>query len=100
MNIYEGHISGDKPVIIDFCAEWCAPGKMMEPILRELKEKVGEMITVLRVDIDKEPGLKKLYDIRTVPTLVIIKHGNVIWRKNGMASAHEIMEHINTALLT
>lgn len=95
MKVFEGHIKGDKPVVIDFSAEWSNTGKMMDPVLHEVKEKVGEKIAVLRIDIDKEPGLKKMYDIRTIPTLIIFNHGNIIWRKNGMASVHEIMEHLN-----
>ncbi|MBL7745276.1 MAG: thioredoxin family protein [Chitinophagaceae bacterium] len=96
MNIFEGHINGSKPVIVDFSAEWSGTDKMLEPVLHEIKEKTGEKISVLKIDIDKEPSLKELYDIRTVPTLIIFKHGKVIWRKNGIATTHEILEHLST----
>ncbi len=92
---FEGHIKGEKPVVVDFFAEWCGPCKMMGPILHEVKEKVGERVTILKLDIDKSPYYSELYNIRSVPTLIIFKDGNVLWRKSGVASAHEILQHLN-----
>ena len=95
---FEGHIQGDTPVVVDFFAEWCGPCKLMGPILHEVKEKVGERATVLKLDIDKSPYYSQLYNIRSVPTLMIFKNGNVLWRKSGVASAREILDHLNTHL--
>ena len=92
---FEGHINGDKPVVVDFFAEWCGPCKMMAPVLHEVKEKVGERATVLKLDIDKAPSYAELYSIRAVPTLIIFKQGNIIWRKSGVASAREIIDNLN-----
>ena len=92
---FEGHIKGEKPVVVDFFAEWCGPCKMMGPILHEVKEKAGERVTVLKLDIDKSPYYSELYNIRSVPTLIIFKDGNVLWRKSGVASAHEILQNLN-----
>jgi thioredoxin 1 len=94
----EGHIKGNIPVVVDFFAEWCGPCKLMGPILHEVKGKVGERATVLKLDIDKSPYYSELYNIRSVPTLMIFKNGNVLWRKSGVASSHEILEHLNTHL--
>lgn len=98
MKSFEGHIKGDIPVVVDFFAEWCGPCKMMGPILHEVKEKVGQRATVLKLDVDKSPYYSQLYNIRSVPTLMIFKNGNVIWRKSGVASTHEILEHLNSHL--
>ena len=98
MVTFEGHIKGDIPVVVDFFAEWCGPCKLMGPILHEVKEKVGDRATVLKLDIDKSPYYSQLYNIRSVPTLMIFKNGNVLWRKSGVASTHEILEHLNTHL--
>ncbi|MBL7738675.1 MAG: thioredoxin family protein [Chitinophagaceae bacterium] len=98
MNIFEGHISGSKPVVADFSAVWSGTDKLVEPVLHEIKEKIGDKIAVIKIDIEKEPALKELYNIRSVPTLIIFKHGKVVWRKNGIATTHEILEHLNTCI--
>src|SRR5215510_15080706 len=95
---FEGHIKGDVPVVVDFFAEWCGPCKLMGPILHEVKDKVGARATVLKLDIDKSPYYSELYNIQAVPTLIIFKGGNIIWRKSGVASAHEILQHLNVYL--
>jgi thioredoxin 1 len=91
---YESHIQGNKPVIIDFFAEWSRACKLMVPILREVKETMGERAIVLNVDVEKEQELAALYDIQTVPTLMIFHRGQVLWRKNGFSSVHEILGHM------
>lgn len=95
MNSFESHINGSKPVVVDFFAEWCGPCKMMTPILHEVKERVGDRATILKLDIDKTPNYSQLYGIQAVPTLIIFKEGKIIWRKSGVASAHEILQHLN-----
>ncbi|MFI5133277.1 MAG: thioredoxin [Chitinophagales bacterium] len=96
MNSFESHIQGDKPVVVDFFAEWCGPCKLMAPILHNVKDKTGDRVTVLKMDIDKNPNYTELYNIRAVPTLIIFKGGEILWRKSGVASAHEILEQLNT----
>jgi thioredoxin 1 len=95
MNNFEGHINGDKPVVVDFAASWSNPCKLMEPVLHEVKEAVGERATVLKIDIDESPQYAELYDVRSVPALIIFKQGNIVWRKNGIIPAHEILHHLN-----
>lgn len=95
MTSFESHIRGSKPVVVDFFAEWCGPCKLMGPILHEVKERVGERATILKMDIDKASYYTQLYNVQAVPTLIIFKEGNVIWRKSGVASAHEILDHLN-----
>lgn len=94
MQNFEAHIQGTKPVVVDFFAEWCGPCKLMAPVLQELKQRTGDRITILKMDIDKNPSYSKAYNILAVPTLIIFKEGHIIWRKNGVTAAHEIMEHL------
>lgn len=94
MNNFESHIKGDKPVVVDFFAEWCGPCKMMPPILQEVKKAAGEKVTVLKMDIDKNPQFARLYNIQSVPTLIIFKNGNVHWRTSGVTPASEILRHL------
>jgi thioredoxin 1 len=96
MTNYESHIQGDKPVVIDFYAEWCQPCKLMTPILHEVKKAVGERAVILNMDIEKEPAFAELYNIQTVPTLIIFYKGQMLWRRNGISSAREILEHLQT----
>ena len=91
MTNFEGHIQGDKPVLVDFYADWCGPCKLMAPVLQEVKQKIGDRATILKLDIEKAPEFAERYKVRAIPTLIIFKNGNIIWRKSGVSSAHEIM---------
>ena len=99
MATFESHIQGDKPVVVDFFAEWCGPCKMMPPVLHELKQKVGERATILKMDIDKNPRIAEFYQIQAVPTLMIFKGGQVIWRKSGVTQVQEILGQLNGHLV-
>lgn len=98
MQNFNAHIKGSKPVIVDFYADWCGPCKLMTPILHELKGKLGERVTILKLDVDKNPEYARMYKVQAVPTLIIFKEGNVIWRNSGVTPANEILKRLSTVI--
>ncbi len=97
MNKFSEVIKSDKPVLVDFFATWCGPCKMMTPILHELKGAMGDKITILKIDVDKNPEVSSQFQVQGVPTLIIFKHGRVAWRQSGVVPAKEL-ERILTSI--
>ena len=92
---FSGIINGDKPVLVDFFAEWCGPCKMMKPILEELRTKMGDDIRIIKVDIDKSPVAASQYNVTSVPTLILFQKGNILWRQSGVIPAPSLQKIIN-----
>ena len=88
-------INKDKPVLIDFHATWCGPCKMMAPMLEELKGKVGDKASIIKIDVDKNPNLATKMGIRGVPTLMLYKNGKELWKGSGVRQIAELEALIN-----
>ena len=83
-------IQDEKPVLVDFFAEWCGPCKMMAPVLQEFSKEMEGKMKVIKVDVDKNQKAATSYQIQGVPTLILFKRGKVVWRQSGMVPAHQL----------
>lgn len=88
-------INSNTPTLVDFFATWCGPCKTMAPILEDVKNRVGESITIIKIDVDKNPQAASVYQVRGVPTLVLFKEGKILWRQSGVVSANELVRIID-----
>jgi thioredoxin 1 len=91
-------INSDKPVLVDFYTEWCGPCKMMGPILKELKSRSADKLTIIKVDVDKSPGAAHTYNVQGVPTLVLFKKGEIMWRQSGVVPVNVLEQVVSQYL--
>lgn len=95
MEKFNEMINGELLTLVDFFATWCGPCKMMHPILEQLKEKMGDDIRIQKVDVDKNEALSMQYRIQSVPTLMLFKKGEMLWRQSGAMSLNDLMQKIS-----
>lgn len=89
-------VNSNQLVLVDFFAEWCGPCKMMAPILKTVKENVGEKANIVKIDVDKNPAVAQQFEVRGVPTLVLFKNGKPVWRQSGVVRENELVQLISS----
>ncbi len=98
METFNDVISEDRLVLVDFFATWCQPCKMMHPVLEQLKEALGDKVRIIKVDVDKYGETSLRYGIQAVPTLVLFRKGQVLWRQSGVMPKADLLAVINRYL--
>ena len=87
-------ITSEIPVLVDFYAEWCGPCKMLAPILKQVKDELGDRIKIVKIDVDKNQPLAAQYQVRGVPTMLLFKNGKQVWRQSGVLQKEQLLQTI------
>jgi len=93
-NTFHDIINSNKPVLIDFYATWCGPCQMLGPILKQVKDSLGDRVSIIKVDVDKNQELAAMQQVRGVPTMMLFQNGQQLWRQSGVLSKEEIIQVI------
>ena len=94
MNSFNQIIKSDTPVLVDFFATWCGPCQMLSPILKQVKESLGNRVSILKIDVDKNQTVASQYQVRGVPTMILFQNGKQLWRQSGVISKEELIKII------
>lgn len=98
METFNDVISADRLVLVDFLATWCQPCKMMHPVLEQVKEALGDKVRVIKVDVDKHGQTAAQYGIQGVPTLMLFRKGEILWRQSGLMARADLLAAVNPFL--
>ena len=91
-------INSQKPVLVDFYADWCAPCREVAPVLKELKDDMKENVRIIKVNVDKNPGIANFFKIKSIPSLLIFKNGQLLWSSAGVKTLNELKSMVNRHL--
>ncbi|WP_018133437.1 thioredoxin [Effusibacillus pohliae] len=91
---FEQTIRSDKPVLVDFWAEWCGPCRMLAPILDEVAAEYGEKLTVAKLNVDENPATSQKFGIMSIPTMLVFKNGQVVKTLVGYMSKKDLLDKL------
>lgn len=91
---FQNIINSEKPVLIDFFATWCGPCQTLGPILKDVKEALGDQISIIKIDVDKNQAVASQFNVRGVPTMILFKNGIQLWRQSGVLSKDDLVKII------
>ncbi len=98
METFYDVISGDRPVLVDFFATWCQPCRAMHPVLEQVKAELGDKLRIIKIDVDKNEQTAGQYGIQAVPTLLLMRNRQVLWRQSGMMSKAGLIDALTPFL--
>jgi thioredoxin 1 len=88
-------INSNQPVLVDFYADWCSPCHTQAPILKELANEIRGKARVIKIDVDKNQPIAQQYQVRSIPTLILFKNGQTVWKQSGVATKQQLLGIIN-----
>ena len=88
-------INSEKPVLVDFFADWCGPCKMLAPILKQVKDDLGDRVKIVKIDVDKNQPLAAEFQVGGMPTMILFKNGKQLWRQSGVLQKNDLVNIIN-----
>lgn len=94
MNNFNQIIKSEKPVLVDFFATWCGPCQMLSPILKQVKDSLGDRVSIIKIDVDKNQLIASQYQVRGVPTMILFQNGKQLWRQSGVVSKEDLIKTI------
>ncbi|PQJ80400.1 thioredoxin [Polaribacter porphyrae] len=97
MSSFDEIINKDKPVLVDFFATWCGPCQTMSPILKQVKDELGEAVSIIKIDVDKNKAFATKFQVRGVPTFMLFKNGKQVWKQAGLLTKNELKQKISNA---
>ncbi len=89
-------LDSEIPVLVDFYADWCGPCKMLAPILKQVKDEMGDTIKIVKIDVDKNQSIASKYHVRGVPTMLLFKSGKQLWRQSGVLQKEDIVQIVRS----
>ncbi|MGB5818979.1 MAG: thioredoxin [Saonia sp.] len=93
---FKAIITSQKSVLLDFYADWCGPCKVLAPILKQVKDELGDNIKIVKIDVDKNQTLANKYQVRGVPTMLLFTNGKPVWRQSGVLQKDDIIQIIQS----
>ena len=97
MSKFSELINQNTPVLVDFFADWCGPCKMLAPVLKQVKDNLGDAVSIIKIDVDKNQALAAQYQVKGVPTIILFKNGKQVWRQSGVLQKDEIINIIRSS---
>jgi thioredoxin 1 len=94
-NNFDKLIQSEKPILVDFFASWCGPCQMLSPILKDVKDTLGDKIAIIKIDVDKNQQVASQYQVRGVPTMILFQNGKQLWRQSGVVDKNAIIKIIS-----
>ena len=98
MSKFKEIVSSSTPTLVDFYATWCGPCQSMMPILDQVKNKLGNSIRILKIDVDKNQDIAARFKVRGVPTFVLFQNGEILWRQSGGMDISTIINKVKSSI--